>query len=128
GCSASLRLRFAGYRFEPGVGRATGALASPGRRGQGREGVAGMREATRRDSLKYVAASVCGGGILSVAAQKKVPNSKKLAPKSVAAVITEYTEGTHADVLIGKLLEGWKQDGGPGPALKLTSMYVDQFP
>ncbi len=72
-----------------------------------------MKKATRRDSLKYVAASVCGGGILSVAAQKKVPNSKKLTPKSVAAVITEYTEGTHADVLIGKLLEGWKQDGGP---------------
>src|SRR5438093_825810 len=79
---------------------------------------------SRRDALKYVAASVCAGGVMSVAARE----ARRIKPKLVAAVMTVYRPGSHADVLIGKVLEGWKQDGGAGPALKLASMYVDQFP
>lgn len=52
----------------------------------------------------------------------------KPAAKSVAAIVTIYRKNSHADVLIGKILEGWKQDGGDGPALVVKSMYVDQFP
>src|SRR5438132_5762838 len=48
--------------------------------------------------------------------------------KQVAAIITEYRHWSHADVIVGKILEGYNQDGGPGPNLKLVSMYVDQFP
>src|SRR5947209_3332738 len=48
--------------------------------------------------------------------------------KKVAAIVTEYRHWSHADVIVGKILEGYNQDGGPGPNLKLVSMYVDQFP
>jgi hypothetical protein len=79
---------------------------------------------TRRDWLAGAAATVVGGS-LSLPAAAKV--AKPTQPKSVAAVFTAYEHGLHADVLIGKILEGWKQDGGPGPNLTLASMYVDQF-
>jgi hypothetical protein len=80
-----------------------------------------MSTLSRRDCLKLAAASLAGTCVSSAA-------ESPVKPKSVAAVITIYTAGSHADVLIGKILEGWKQDGGPGPALKLASMYVEQFP
>lgn len=50
------------------------------------------------------------------------------AHKQVAAIVTEYRLHSHADVIVGKILEGYNHDGGPGPDMKLASMYVDQFP
>ena len=79
---------------------------------------------TRRDWLAGAAATAVWGGMAPCAVADATQPKK---PKSVAAVMTAYQKGLHADVLVGKILEGWRQDGGPGPALKLASMYVEQF-
>lgn len=83
------------------------------------------RRTDRRGFLKStVAAStvtlwpLCSGGArLRAAERSKLP---------VAAIVTVYFRGSHTDVLVGKILEGWRHDGGVGPDLKLVSMYVDQ--
>jgi len=51
-----------------------------------------------------------------------------MAKKKVAAIVTEYRLHSHADVIVGKILEGFNYDGGAGPNMQLVSMYVDQFP
>lgn len=86
-----------------------------------------MNSLTRRDWLKVSGASLVGNGLWQAPAAAG-PVAGRPRPKAVAAVVTEYWYNSHADVLLGKILEGWKQDGGPGPALRLASLYVDQFP
>ncbi|MBI2805044.1 MAG: hypothetical protein HYX68_08685 [Planctomycetes bacterium] len=49
-------------------------------------------------------------------------------PKRVAAIITEYRRWSHADVILGKILEGYHHDRKTFPNLQIASMYVDQFP
>jgi|TARA_R110001592_G_scaffold363264_1_gene682849 hypothetical protein len=81
-----------------------------------------LRMMTRRDWIASVAAAY---GVVSQ--RVNAAPVKSVETKSIAAVVSIYEPKTHADVLIGKILEGWKQDGGAGPALKLSSLYVDQF-
>lgn len=78
----------------------------------------------RRDWLTGVTAAALGSALAPWAFAEP---PRRTRPKSVAGVITAYEKGLHADVLVGKILEGWKQDGGVGPALTLASLYVDQF-
>src|SRR5436190_16261365 len=47
--------------------------------------------------------------------------------KKIATIITEYRKWSHADVLVGKILEGYLYDGKDGPNMQVVSMYVDQF-
>jgi hypothetical protein len=50
-------------------------------------------------------------------------------PKRIAAVVTEYRHNSHADVIIGKYLEGFLQNGHPpGPRSRVVSLYTAQVP
>ncbi len=82
---------------------------------------------SRRDCLR----AGCGAALAGVVGVPRSGHADDTArhspaPKSVAAVVTIYTHNSHADVILTKILEGWKHDGGPGPALKLASVYIDQ--
>ena len=74
------------------------------------------RQALQSLAATSVLATVPAAGAV---ARKKLP---------VAGVITEYRANSHADVICGKILEGFQQDGGSGPDLELVSLYTDQVP
>jgi hypothetical protein len=48
--------------------------------------------------------------------------------KRIAGIVTEYRRHSHADVILGKILEGYFHDGQDMPQLRLVSLFVDQFP
>jgi hypothetical protein len=48
--------------------------------------------------------------------------------RPVAGITTVYRKRSHADVILGKILEGFNHDGKDKPGLRLASLYVDQFP
>ena len=49
-------------------------------------------------------------------------------PKRIAAIVNEYRRHSHADLIVGKIFEGYLHDGKEFPKLQVVSMYVDQFP
>ena len=58
-----------------------------------------------------------------------LPLAAAAEPKRIAAIITEYRAGSHADVVIGKYLEGYRQDEKPPyPRSKIVSMFTEQVP
>jgi len=47
----------------------------------------------------------------------------------LAAIVTEYRENSHADVIVGKFLDGCKTpDGEFRPRVEIASLYLDQTP
>ncbi len=87
-----------------------------------------MITTTRRDILKACLAGAVASTVpqpYSLFADETVGPRRKL---PVAAVVSVYTPGSHADVIVGKILEGYQQDGGAGPDLQVVSVFTDQVP
>jgi hypothetical protein len=54
------------------------------------------------------------------------PETRIVAKKKIAALVTVYNKWSHADVIVGKILEGYNYDGKDGPDMEVVSMYLDQ--
>lgn len=91
-----------------------------------------VRRISRRESLGWMSAAALSPFLSGCVSRVPVLSSWQQyrtspEPKRVAAICTIWQKGLHAEVLAGKILEGWDSLGGPGPNLKLTSMYIDQI-
>jgi hypothetical protein len=65
------------------------------------------------------------GFLLSAAAALRAEGR----PKRIAAIVTEYRENSHADVIVGKYLEGYRQNRKPPkPRSRIVSLYTAQVP
>lgn len=77
----------------------------------------------------FLISSAATGVLSSVGLRPLFAQMGSGAPKKVAAIMTVYRPNSHSDVIVGKYLEGWLQDGkSPGPRSKLVSMYTAQVP
>ncbi len=74
-------------------------------------------EKHRLDRRQFLASAAAAG---SLAAAKS---------PAVAAIVTEYRSLSHADVITGRILEGYSPDGvRVDPRTRIVSMYTDQVP
>lgn len=80
----------------------------------------------RRAFLATATLAIAGRWNRPLRPDDRWPSLDRLPRKRVAGILTTYFKGSHADVLITRLLKGWKADDGPGPNLSLTSLYIDQ--
>jgi len=86
-----------------------------------------MNDLNRRQMLQLGVASAVGAALpFGLSTSRLAANDADKLP--VAGIVTEYRSSSHADVILGKILEGYQQDGGPGPGLRLVSLYTDQVP
>jgi len=93
----------------------------------------------RRNLLKYLSVLPLSGAVIgaksaftpSMAEELKFSAPQKISgqPLRVAAILTEYRPNSHADVIVGKYLEGYNQDQmAPYPESKIVSIFTEQVP
>ena len=66
---------------------------------------------SRRDFLGKAALMV-GSTLSGAQALSSLAADSPRPLRKVAGILTWYKQGSHADVLIGKILEGWRYGGG----------------
>jgi len=80
---------------------------------------------TRRDFLGRSLCLAAG----AAAAPRMGTFAQDSRPLKIAAIVTEYRPWSHADVIIGKFIQGLKLDLSPRwTPIPVRAMYVDQFP
>ena len=88
----------------------------------------------RRELIKYLSVLPVAGAVLPVgsANAEDIQTYKpdvQAGPKRIAAILTEYRPISHADVIVGKYLEGFNQDQmAPYPESKIVSIFTEQVP
>jgi hypothetical protein len=89
-----------------------------------------MNQRRSRQRRTFLHQSIVGAAALAAGEwdsplRAQAPARDKL---PVAGICTVYRKNSHADVILGKILEGYDQKGGAGPDLRLASLYLDQTP
>jgi len=93
----------------------------------------------RRNLLKYLSVLPLTGAVIGAESSFKplmaeepefpAPQLANNQPRRIAAILTEYRPNSHADVIVGKYLEGFNQDQmAPYPESKIVSIFTEQVP
>ena len=87
-----------------------------------------MKSDNPRSLNRRQAVAALSMGALAIAASSPSALARRHRTLRVAGVGTVYRTNSHCDVILGKILSGWRQDGGAGPHMELSGLYLDQFP
>ena len=74
---------------------------------------AGQSDYTVTVQRRKLLLSSLAAGLGPRAARPLLTQSAGSVPKKIAAVVTEHRENSHADVIVGKYLDGYRQNGPP---------------
>ncbi len=82
---------------------------------------------SRRDFLQ--SSFALGAGVFLGGRAALLHGQEAQAPKNIAAVVTEFRTNSHAEVIVGRWLEGFELDGmGEKPRSRVVALFTDQVP